>query len=1205
MDKKIRMTAVTHPFKAARKLLEFEPGTTVRDMVVSAQPDTAKLRHAIVFINGKVIPRKTWAEHKAREGELVELRAFPVPYGGNGGGGGGGKSIMNVILTIAVVALAVLAAPLAATALGFVAETLSYSLATAFIGAGYVGLGMLAVNALCPIATKSLGGAGSLAQLSGTDSTRDSNSLYIEGSSNSIDPFGVVPVLFGKYRQTPRQGSKPYTEMIGDDQYIRMLFIWGIGPISIDESSMKIGDTLLIEFSDYQIEHREGYADDAPLTLFPEAISEEGFTASLKQATGWISRTTAVNADEIGVDVSFNGGLVEFDSGGNKQARTVNIEIQYRKTGDSEWLNIDTSGSKFKASFDASWMNVTDDLLTSISFTGKKTSGLRYGIRWGVAERGQYDIRVRRTTADTDSTMIMDAAFWTALRSIKAESPVNSPVPLAMTALVIKATDQLNGIIDNFSGVVMRVCDDWTGSAWTERETQNPASAFLFALRGNGMAVPLAEERIDLDTLETWHEFCEAKGFKFNQVRDYSSSVWETLRDICLAGRAAPTMIDGKWSVVIDQEKAQPVSVITPRNSFNFSADKFFLDAPHGWRIQFTNENEGYKTDEYRVYRDGYTDDNATKFETLDMIGVTDPDQIYKLGRWRIAQVLNQPERWTFKQDMEFLTYQRGDRIKIAHDVMIVGLATGRVKSIVTDESSGVVSLVLDEEVVMEAGKTYGAVIRTLTDPALSAQVTTVAGTSNTLVFATAVPGIGSPAQPAIAVGDLVCFGEFGEETEDALVISIAPDNNLQATIVAVPYRPEIYDCDTEEIPEFVTKISTTEAIPAPNITSIVSDESAVVMGSTGSLKIRVGINFDPLNTAVFGEDYELIAQIRQSGTGENFYPAVIEEQGKGYVFIGDVRSKEVVDIRLRFKVNTGKLIPGPWKTVYGHTVIGRSTSPSALSNMTISAIGGQALIRWDRPDEIDVLFGGEVEFRHSPDLEGATWGSSVSIGQSAMARTLFAVLPLKEGTYFARVYDVDGNASDTIASVTTKQATANTFANVDSLDEAPAFLGTHEGTEVESNALKLVDGASPEVLSGTYSFVQGIDLGSVQNVRLTNRLAVSIYLVNDYVDSRVSDIDAWADFDGSIVAAADATIYVRHTDDDPGFLMDSRTTNIDAWDDFDVAPAADVEWSAWERLDSAEFAARGFAFCAVLERKSTDYNIVVTELGINADAIA
>ena len=121
--------------------------------------------------------------------------------------------------------------------------------------------------------------------------------------------------------------------------------------------------------------------------------------------------------------------------------------------------------------------------------------------------------------------------------------------------------------------------------------------------------------------------------------------------------------------------------------------------------------------------------------------------------------------------------------------------------------------------------------------------------------------------------------------------------------------------------------------------------------------------------------------------------------------------------------------------------------------------------------------------------------------------------------------------------------------------------------------------------MSGTYYFTQGIDLGSVKNVRLTNRLGIAIYNVNNYIDSRISNIDDWEDFDATLNGGADATVYVRHTDDNPG-----------------VSP---VSWSSWERLDSAEFEARAFQFYVVLERDSADYNIMVSELGINVDEIS
>jgi sulfur carrier protein ThiS len=1199
----IRMTALVHPFKNNPKSIDFEEGVTIKDMIDQAQPDARQIKHVRVFCRGDVIPRETWHKIKPKDGDIIEVRAFPVPTGG--GGGGGGKDITRIILTIAVIALAAFSGGAALGLLGFTSTQIAASgmlmFASSMISGIVATVGMLAVNALCPVKSPKLD------QLSQTSGTTDSQTLYIDGARNSLNPFGVVPQVLGKYRSTPPMGSKPYTEIIGDNNYIRMLFIWGIGPLSIDTASLKVGDTLLTNFSDYQIEHREGYATDQPLTLFPSAISQEDFTILLKQVSGWITRTTTVYADEIGVDLSFPSGLVEFDAAGNKNTRSVNVEIEYRQTGTSPWLKIDTSGAKYKTTFDASWESKTGASLNSVTFSQRRTSGIRHGIRWGVASRGQYDIRIRRVTADVDSTTIADATVWSSLRSITAEDPVQAPFPLAMTVLAIKATDQLNGVIDEFSGVVTTVCKDWDSdtSTWIVRATQNPASLFRHVLQGNGISEPLADARIDLDCLQDWHDFCVAKGFKFNMVRDFTSSVWETLADVANAGRAAPTQIDGKWGVVIDQVQAYAVSYVTPRNSFGFKASKFFLNVPHGWRIRFSNEDQGYAADERRVYRDGYSDVNATKFESLELPGITDPDQVFKLGRFRLAQALNQPERWTFNQDMEFLTYKRGSRINISHDVLLVGLGQGRIVGVVggvgealrnedgtiitnedgtpvCPESEGIITgIILDEEVTMEAGKDYGVIIRTPRNGNITAQIVTEAGTTKNLTFTTPIVGAGSPPAQAIHIGDICGFGLHGLESDDASVIAILPTSNMTAQIICIPYRPAIYSADTEEIPAFDTKVTPLATIPEPSVRTVVSDETVMVVSSTGTLRMRVAITFDPLNTK-FSMTPALEVQMRHFGNNEPFFPAVVEDKGEGYVFIGDVRTGEVIDIRLRFAVQGA--LPGPWTTITGHTVVGKATLPSELKNMTISAFGAQAFIRWDAPTELDVIFGGKVEFRHSQLMTGAEWGESTSIGQAAFANSLFAVLPLKEGTYFARVYDVDGNPAETITSVSTKQISVHEFENVTTVDEAPTFPGTHDDTVVASNNLQINDGVSPKVYEGSYTFSQGIDLTTVQRVRLTTRLTVSIFNVNDTIDSRLSNIDDWEDFDASLIGGADARVYVRHTDTDPA--------------------ASPVVWTAWERLDSAEFEARAFQFKMILDRESVDYNINVSELGVDVEKI-
>lgn len=1171
------MTAAVHPFKANHKDLEFEEGVTIKEMIEAAQPDARQVKHALVFVRGEIIPRDAWHKFRPKAGDIVEARAFPVPRGG----GGGGKDVLRIVMMIAVMAFAMWAAPFVLGAMGFSAATIAagglwVSFAGAMVTATIATAGMLAVNALVPVKQPKYD------QLSSTAGASDSPSLYIEGARNAIRPFSPVPVVLGKYRMTPPLGSKPYTEISGDKQFVRMLFIWGVGPLSIDLSSIKIGETPIAEFTGVQMEHREGYLTDEPLTLFPSSINQEDFTVVLSQAASWVSRTSTIYADELSVDISFPSGLVTFDESGNRASRSVNVEIEYREVGTSPWLKIDTSDAKFQTTFDASWMSKSGDSLTSVTFTQNRTASIRHGIRWGVADQGQYEIRIRRTTPESSSTQIYDTTTWSCLRTITASDPVNSPVPVAKTALVIQATDQLNGIIDEFSAEVTSVCKDWDADTetWIERATQNPASLFRHVLQGNGMAAPLIDGRIDLEALQDWHEFCDEKGFKFNMVRDFSASVWETLADVASAGRAAPTQIDGKWSVVIDRQQATPVSFITPRNSFDFKADKFFLNPPDGWRIRFPNEQQGYTFDERRVYRDGFTEENATKFESLELPGVTDPDQIYRLGRFRIAQGLNQPERWSFKQDMEYLTYKRGDRVCITHDVMLIGLKSGRIKGLVLDDAD-ITGFVLDEEVTMEEGQTYGIAIRTLYNAKVTAQVVTVAGTSNAITLSAPIAGTGSPAEPVVAIGDIFGFGLFGSESDDATIISISPSTNFQAQVIAIPYREAIYTADTEEIPEFVTRVTPLVAIPAPVVRSVVSDESVMVISSTGSLKIRIMVNFDALNRDRFGSTSDVHVQMRPTGMASPYYDAFIEERGEGFVIIGDVKTGEEYDIRLNFTV-PGRL-PGPWATIAAHRVVGKANPASPLTDMTISAFGASALIRWGKPTELDVIFGGEVVFRHSPLFEGATWGNSVTIGQSSRARTLFAVLPLKPGTYLARVYDVDGNPADEVTTVTTKQASVHAFENVDSIDEGTAFIGSHSNTEEDGGVLKLTEG-SPRVLAGTYTFAQGFDFGVVTRIRLTTRIDVSAYSISDEIDDRLDPIDSWEDFDGTVQAGADARIFVRHTDTDP--------------------EASPVVWSAWERLDSAEFEARAFQFKVELTAESDDYNIAISELGIDADQI-
>lgn len=1181
----LEIVAAAHPFRAAVDHLTLPAGPTLAEMLEIVQPDPVLRLHAVVFIGDHLIDARYYHAVRPKPGHRVTIRIVAR------GGDGGGKNTIKIIGILAITIVATIfgqyyVGPLVASSYGAAAGAVAGAVTTAAITVA----GAYALNALVPTRPASLAAA---------TSSRDSPTYFIEGARNDLRPFRPIPVVLGRHKQVPPYGAKAFTEAMGTKQYVRCLFVWGIGPLQIDD--IKIGETPIADFDEVEIETRQGYASDDPFTIFSNDVDQEDVSIQLTQSAGWITRTTGTDADEIGLDISFPNGHFWIAGDGKRYLNTTEIQIQYRKVGASMWTDIPGDAS---ISFPRAWLQPP-----TISFQEDYTAAFRHGLRWAVSERAQYEIRVRRLSEDVDpaadnESQIYDQTWWTAIRRFKNEDPIQADVPVAATALRILATDQLNNVVDELNATCTAIAPDWTGSAWTTQATRNPGSLFRLALQGNGMADPLPDSRLDLAGIQAFAEHCTANGFTFDMVRDFQSSVWDLLADICAAGRGSPTQRDGKWSIVADAAQTVPVQHFTPRNAWGFEGFKAFADQPHGLRIRFLNENEGWRNDERRVFDDGYSDDGAeagtvaaTRYEGIELPGVTDPDLIWKLGRFHIAQARLRPERWTLYADIEHIVAQRGDLVRVTHDVLVVGLAAGRIVDTIEDTDGDLAGIVVDETLTMQESVDYGVSIRTASDVKVTAQLVTDAGDQTTVTFATPLA-----ASKGVGVGDLFGFGELGAETVDALVLGVQPQQDFKAALQLVPYQGDVYDADSGAIPAFETGITPIPSFSAPVILSVRSDESALVrIGDT--LDVRIEVEVRPLPSSLIQAGGYLRVQMRPSATGEAWRDADLGEARPGGVSIRRVREGEVWDLRFQWRVPDR--LPGPWATVSAHNVIGKSTPPAAPQNLTISVHGGSALLRWDPPTEIDVRFGGSIRFRHSPAMSGATWASSTSIGQGANSTALVAVLPLKPGTYLARTFDTEGNPSGDVSSVTTKQAAVLEFANVSTISEDPGFAGDKDGTVVDGSTLELtgqgnfddipllsevlrLDSFGGLVESGTYGFAAGLDLAdtdsNTKRVRLTAEVTAITVDENDLIDLREGTMDTWESFDGGVEAAGDCQVWERHTDDDPA--------------------ATDAEWTAWNRLDSAEFEARGFEFQARVSTIDSAYNVSVSDLGVSADVL-
>jgi len=462
------------------KVVTIEQGLSIRQII----KQQGNIAPCIVEINGKPLSCRQWG-YIPRPDDHV-LISVPILGGDN-------KNPLRTILTIIVVVVANgWGGPLGAGA----AKALNMGAAAAKVGAA-IGMmavstaGMMLANAIAPIRYST----------GNKQSYKESSTYSLAGGSNSANPWGVIPVNLGINRVYPPLGSGSYTEIvdsyetrynyvdpsqynynnaivgaylyanptyqekIGEDEYLRMLVVWGYGPLKIDD--IKIGDTLLSSYDDVEIQTREGWSDDDPVTLFPSVINQESVGVILSNSGGMVQRTATPNCDELSVDVSFPNGLVTIEDEGDKASASVTILIQYREVGAGSWITHQTK-----------------------VFTDRTTRTIRYGTRWTVDKTKEYEIGITRTTADSTDDHVIDEVYWINLRSIKCDNPLNTPFPLAVTALRIKATDQLNNIINTLNGIVSSYVDVWDGDSWTSGDgnkavSNNPAALYRHVLMCN------------------------------------------------------------------------------------------------------------------------------------------------------------------------------------------------------------------------------------------------------------------------------------------------------------------------------------------------------------------------------------------------------------------------------------------------------------------------------------------------------------------------------------------------------------------------------------------------------------------------------------------------------------------------------------------------------------------------------------------------
>lgn len=640
------------------------------------------------------------------------------------------------------------------------------------------------------------------------------------------------------------------------------------------------------------------------------------------------------------------------------------------------------------------------------------------------AEPGQYEIRVKRTNAETTTEGAADKVMLLAITEYSDNTrPVNPPKPLAMTAMKIRATDQLNGTMEGLTATVSSKQLIWDGVEWrqpgADDRRNNPASLFLHVLRHPACAKPVPYASIDIAALQHWSEFCDAHGFVYENVITGQRPMREILVEIAAAGRASLAMPDGKWSVAIDEPKSAIVQHFTPSNSWGFRGVRLLPKRPHALRCRFLNRRKDYQPDEMLIYDDGYNESNATLIESIELPGVTQPVEddgspgaVWRLGRHHMEQIILRPEEYELYSDVESIICTRGDRIKVTHDIPMWGLGSGRIKSVVGDVSG----VVLDEPMQMEAGKSYTLRWRTSGNVTNTATIAGTAGLFTTLNFTTTI----TTNKPA--AGDQFMFGELDRESVDCLVKSVEPLVGLQARMLLCDYAPAVFDAETKPFGVWESQVTLPPPLArsaisqTPIIASLISDEGALtVVGNGFQANILAKWN---TSSALNGSTVETFsryisdveAQYRLTDSINAVWKRVPAVSAKsGSVTIGPLVERQTFDIRLRFIGEDGRT--GPWLTQTAIYVTGKTNPPPNVTGLTYALEAGGIVMKWGSVAAVDL--------EDYVVKRGPAWGSAVEIATPRSNELRLPVSGAGGDPYWVVARDTSGNVSIAPASLT------------------------------------------------------------------------------------------------------------------------------------------------------------------------------------------
>jgi hypothetical protein len=507
----------------------------------------------VCIVNGVFLLQRAWKRRRIKDSDSIVFLSRPL----GGGNGSSGKQVLGLVALIAASALA-----LWAGAALFGAGTLAAGLFTA---GATIGASLL-INAL--VAPKAGGQADA-----GTAQDTAPQAFALSAAGNNPRPLQTIPISYGRLRKYCDFATIPWSEFVGDEQYLNVLLCEGSGKyqheqVLIDDTVMWDSGTGVNPDFDAQVAF---YDPGQTVTLFPVNVTTavEVSGQSLPAGTGrnpvndmppptpgewvggFIASAPGTLADALALDFAFPAGCFVVNRDGVYFGRPVRIEAEYRQ--------VDDAGTPI-----GPW---------STLFVAEPTFNTRKPVKFSnkvVVVPGRYEVRARRYGAEaadfdvrTNGATGSDSVIWLQLRAYLQGN--SSFAKESIFAIRIRATQISQGSARKFSVVSTRILPVWNGSMLIDQPTRNPLWAFLDAAINTDYGARRPVGKVDFNAIVNMAIGADTRGDTFDFEFRSPDQVPNAFDTILKATRARHRWSGDLISAVRDEERMIPQLLLTDR----------------------------------------------------------------------------------------------------------------------------------------------------------------------------------------------------------------------------------------------------------------------------------------------------------------------------------------------------------------------------------------------------------------------------------------------------------------------------------------------------------------------------------------------------------------------------------------------------------------------------------------------------------------